>query len=132
MIVPVPLMNKLIALAALSPDREVCGLLFGSAGQVESAVPTDNVADNPACAFEIDPAALIAAYRAMREGGPTLVGTFHSHPNGLAAPSQVDAENAAPDGRIWLIIAAGKVTTWRAVSDGQVHGRFDPVPILPC
>ena len=29
------------------------------------------------------PAALIAAHRAQRHGGPTLIGHFHSHPTGL-------------------------------------------------
>lgn len=132
MIVPLPLLNSLIALAASSPDQEVCGLLFGEEDRLDSATTVNNVADNPACAFEIDPAVLIAAHRAMREGGPSLMGTFHSHPNGSAAPSKVDAENAAPDGQIWLIIAAQKVTAWRAVPNGQLHGRFDQLPILPC
>jgi hypothetical protein len=36
---------------------------------------------------------------------------------------------AVPDGRLWLIIGAGRLTAWRAVEDGAVHGRFHPVTI---
>ena len=104
--------------AAASPDREVCGLLFGSAAQVDGVMAAENVAEDPARHFEIDPAALFAAIRAERAGGPAIAGYYHSHPGGVAAPSETDRANAAADGKLWLIIAGDAVTGWRAGPDG--------------
>ncbi|WP_343525647.1 Mov34/MPN/PAD-1 family protein [Sphingomonas sp.] len=114
---------------AASPDREVCGLLLGEGDRIVTAMPCANVAAEPWHRFEIDPAALIAAHRAARSGGPAIIGHYHSHPTGLAEPSARDAADAAPDGTIWLIAGGGLVTAWRAVAAGRRHGRFDPLDL---
>lgn len=111
------LKRMLEAAAAAAPD-EACGLLLGDGARIDTAVDCDNVAPDPALHFEIDPAALIAAHRAARAGGPAVVGYFHSHPNGLARPSATDAAMAAQDGRIWAIVANGEVTLWQDASSG--------------
>ena len=115
--------------ATWAHPRECCGLLLGSDQEIETARPCANVADDPATGFEIDPAALIAAERAMRQGGPQLIGHYHSHPNGRSEPSPRDAASAAADGRLWLIIAGRAVTVWQAVRGGAVHGAFEPVAL---
>ena len=122
-------LQQIRAHAAADPGREVCGLLFGTAETIDAAAPCANVAPFPETAFEIDPAALLAAHRAMRGGGPTLVGCYHSHPRGRAEPSPRDAAAAAPDGMIWLIVAGDEVRAWRAVADGPIAGRFAPVAL---
>ncbi len=99
--------DELIARAAKTPDVEVCGLLFDDG----TAQPCANVAGDPASSFEIDPAALIAAHKAERAGGRKLIGCYHSHPNGVGAPSARDAA-AAVEGQVWLIIAQNDVTAW--------------------
>lgn len=106
---------------------EACGLLFGTDG-VERASVAANVASDPARRFEIDPGALIAALRAEREGGERVIGYWHSHPSGDATPSATDAAMAAADGRLWLIVAGGAMTAWRAGESG-LHGRFEPIPL---
>ena len=115
--------------AARAFPREACGLLFGQnvfgrGGRIERAVGTANVHADPLRHFEIDPAALIAAHRAARAGGPELVGYFHSHPRGPARPSAEDRAQAGGDGRVWAIVAGGvgegDVTFWR---DGE--GGFE-------
>ncbi len=120
--------NELRALAASERD-EVCGLLLGEGDDVTRLLPCRNVAADPAARFEIDPAVLIAAHRAARGGGERVIGHYHSHPSGVAAPSPRDAADAAADGSIWLIVAGAVVTAWRAVPDGAVHRRFDPLPL---
>jgi proteasome lid subunit RPN8/RPN11 len=120
-------LQQIAAGAAASPDAEICGLLFGAGEAIDRIEPCANVAADPARAFEIDPAALIAAHKAMRAGGPALIGCYHSHPHGPPAPSPRDAEAAAPDGWLWLIAAQGEVTAWRAVAAGRAEGRFEPV-----
>jgi proteasome lid subunit RPN8/RPN11 len=118
--------NELRARAA-ETDDEICGLVLGSGNDVARLVPCTNVAADPKVRFEIDPGALIAAHRAARGGGEQVIGHYHSHPSGMARPSPRDAADAAADGSIWLIVAGEVVTAWRAVADGAVHGRFDPL-----
>ena len=115
--------------ADLAP-HEACGLLFGTAHVITAMQATENTAEDPGRRFEIDPAALFAALRAERAGGPKIVGYWHSHPSGDATPSATDAAMAAPDGRLWLIVAGEAVTLWRAVEGGALHGRFDAVELV--
>lgn len=102
----------ILAATHAAHPHEACGLLLGHGSHIAQAIPTANVAPDPARHFEIDPAALIAAHRAARAGGPHVLGYFHSHPNGLARPSATDQAQAAGDGRIWAIVAQGTVTLW--------------------
>lgn len=105
---------QILAEAAASPDVEVCGLLFGTPDRIDEARAAANVATDPSVAFEVDPAVLFAAIRAARNGGPPVVGSYHSHPSGLANPSATDAAMIREVGEIWLIIAGGALTAWRA------------------
>jgi desampylase len=123
---------QLIALGVASPVDEICGLLFGTFDRVDGFQAVRNISPDPAHRFELDPAALIAAHRNARLGGPAVLGHYHSHPNGRAEPSESDADNAAPDGSIWVIIADKSLTAWRAIDGGARYGRFDPIPILQC
>lgn len=123
------LQDQLLAAAAAAHPRECCGLLFGTPERVDIARACTNVADDPLRTFEIDAAALIAAERSARDGGPALIGYYHSHPNGRAEPSARDAADACRDGRLWLIVAGGKIAAWRAIDGGAIHGAFDPVEI---
>lgn len=120
--------GAILAAAAASTD-EVCGLLLGQGTRVSRVQPCANVADAPARWFEIDPASLLAAHRAARQGGPAVIGHYHSHPSGAAEPSPRDAAAAVPDGAIWLIAAGGTLRAWRAVANGALHGRFDAMAI---
>ena len=124
------LLARIVAEAAGSPD-EICGLLFGTPATIEAAQPCRNVAADPATRFEIDPAQLLAAYRAARQGGPAIIGCYHSHPSGAAMPSARDAADAAGDGFLWLIVAGEDARLFRAVPDGEHHRRFDSLPTLP-
>jgi len=118
-------LDALRSQAAADPAREICGLLFGSGSHVTAVQQARNVADEPARRFEIDPAALFAAIRAKRAGGPTLIGYYHSHPTGPAEPSATDRASSAGDGKLWVIVTPDAVTGWRAGADG-----FEPVEIV--
>lgn len=120
-------LEQVLRAAGASPDAEVCGLLLGTAEHVTEAIPCRNVAADPATAFEIDPAQLIAAHRAARGGVHAIVGCYHSHPGGAPRPSPIDADAAAPDGAVWLIVAGGVARCYLAVEGGRDHGRFDAV-----
>jgi proteasome lid subunit RPN8/RPN11 len=122
------LLDEIRALAAASRD-EVCGLLLGRNGAIEAIQPGANVAPDPSRHFEIDPATLIAAHRAARNGGPAVIGHYHSHPSGVAAPSATDAACAAPDGSLWLVVAGPDVTVWRAGPGAAVNVDFTKVTL---
>jgi len=122
--------DRLLAAAAASPDAEVCGLLFGTGDAIEEAVPARNVAADPAWTFEVDPAALIAAHRAERNGGPRLIGHYHSHPSGKAEPSASDRD-AAHSGPFWLIIGGGEVRAWRFVVGNFVEVNLIFARLVP-
>lgn len=113
--------------SASQPDREVCGLLLGSVERIETATPAENVAPDPRAHFEIDPAALFAAIRMERRGGASLSGYYHSHPRGVAAPSETDRQCAAPDGKTWLIVAGDIITAWKSLPGGFERVELDPV-----
>ncbi|RKF21081.1 M67 family peptidase [Altericroceibacterium spongiae] len=104
--------------AADALPQEACGLLLGASGIIDRAVPVRNVAAEPLRHFEIDPQALIDAHRAERQGGPELIGYFHSHPVGRAAPSPTDRARASGDGKVWAIIAKDDVTFWTDDPEG--------------
>lgn len=112
----------LLARAAHAAPSECCGLLLGRAGRIDEARPAANISPEPLLRFEIDPAALFAAHRQARAGGPALLGYYHSHPAGHPRPSAIDCEHASGDGRVWAIVAAGQVTFWRDGAEG-----FEPL-----
>ena len=119
------LLNEMLRAAAASPDTEICGLLLGQGSVVEAVRPCANVASAPEDSFEIDPAALIAAHRAARAGGPAVIGHYHSHPRGAATPSPRDAAAAEPGSR-WIIIAGEDLRGWFAAE----AGRFVPMAVI--
>ena len=107
--------------------RERCGLLLGDASSILDFVPCANMHWEPERHFELDPAALIAAYRAERAGGLAVMGHYHSHPVGEAVPSAADAAAADDYGRLWLIVSRDDVRLWRSFAGGAVYGRFEAV-----
>ena len=113
--------------AAQTHPHECCGLLLGEGATIAHAHPTANVHPEPARHFEIDPAALIAAHKAQREGASQVVGYYHSHPTGDPHPSATDRRCAAHDGKVWAIVAPAQ-GNWeiRFFRDGEEE--FVPLP----
>lgn len=109
--------ERLHAEAAAAHPRECCGLLLGGE-TILLAAPAANVSADPERRFEIDPRVLVAAHKASREGGPAVLGYYHSHPGGSPVPSAEDRACASGDGRVWAIVACGQVAFWRDRPDG--------------
>jgi proteasome lid subunit RPN8/RPN11 len=125
------LLGRMLGEAKNSPDREVCGLLFGkhadeTGARIDMAEPCANVAAAPGRSFEIDPAALFAAHRAARAGGPALIGHYHSHPSAQALPSARDAAQAMGDGALWLILGADEARLFVS----RTAGAFEEVALI--
>lgn len=123
------LLNLILADAAEGNGAERCGLLLGNGEGIADVRFARNIAPDPSCHFELEPAVLLAAHKAARSGGPQIVGHYHSHPSGEAVPSPTDAACALADDAFWLIVADGAAGLWRAVDIGPVHGRFRAEPM---
>lgn len=98
--------------------EECCGILLGQGERIEVALATANVAPDRRRHFEVDPLALLAAHKAARNGGPQVLGYYHSHPEGLAVPSATDREHSTGDCRVWAIVAGDTVAFWRDTGKG--------------
>ena len=87
--------------------EECCGLLLGetAAGrdEVTSVVPLENRYAEPRRGFELGSDAVACALAQQRRGGRTVVGVYHSHPDGAALPSRRDEREAWP-GWSYLIV----------------------------
>ena len=128
LILPEPLRAQITAEARAAFPRECCGLIEGGtrAGTIAALRlhPARNLAPEPD-RFEIDPAAQFRLLRAARAAGTAIIGCYHSHPGGTAAPSARDRAGAAEEGSVWLIAAvdaAGACTigAHRFLGDGFV------------
>lgn len=117
-------LSQMRAHAAAALPQEACGILLGGGARITEARAAANIHPAPATHFEIDPQALIDAHRAARAGGPAVIGYYHSHPRGPAAPSATDRASAAGDGRVWAIIAGEDVAFWRDGEQGFVALPF--------
>ncbi len=117
--------------AAAAHPQEACGLLLGpvleTGDRITEARPARNVHPAPETHFEIDPQALIDAHRAARSGGAQVVGYYHSHPAGPAAPSATDRACAAGDGKVWAIVAGSDAAFWR---DGEQGFTALPLSLI--
>ena len=112
------ILDQMAREAAKAAPRECCGLLLGHGARIETIVPCHNIHPEPEDHFEIDPQMLIDAHRAARNGGPQVLGYYHSHPGGPARPSPVDCEMAHGDGKVWAIIGRSGTTFWRDSAEG--------------
>ena len=110
--------------------EEACGLLVGRrepggawcVGAVEASA---NVAEPPRTRrFEVDPKLRLRLERDLRESPDSVIGVYHSHPDGSAKPSETDRSMIFEPAMVWLITAvaggrAGATTGWRPTEDGS-------------
>ena len=109
--------------------EEACGLLVGraepgGAWQVRAVEASANVAEPPRTRrFEVDPKLRLRLERELRESPDSVVGVYHSHPNGSAAPSETDISMIFEPDMVWLITAvadgrAGATMAYKPTEDG--------------
>ena len=106
--------------------NECCGLLVGNVQSdialITEIHPSKNLTSGDATkSFEVDPKLRFDVMREAqsRNDGSDIIGHYHSHPNGPAAPSAKDLSMAYEPNMIWLIC--------RVVPDEEVSVRaFQP------
>ena len=109
--------------------EEACGLLVGraepgGAWRVNAVEASANVAEPPRTRrFEVDPKLRLRLERALRESPNSVMGVYHSHPDGRAEPSETDISMIFEPDMIWLITAvsegrAGTTMAYKPAEDG--------------
>jgi proteasome lid subunit RPN8/RPN11 len=99
------LLDALVDHARREAPNECCGMLVGRPGEVDSSVPTRNIAATPATRYEIDPREHIALNRELRGSGREVVGVYHSHPQGPGRPSASDVSEAFYPEFVYVIVS---------------------------
>lgn len=126
LVLPPHLRKGLLAHLAAARPHEGCGILLGRAGdgvtRVEAIVPAPNVAARPSDRYDIPVEDLFAAHRRAHEEGREVVGYFHSHPAGSAAPSAVDRD-CSWEGMRQVIVG------WGGAEPELRCWRFAPEPV---
>lgn len=127
LVIPRRLVEFLRAHAARSFPEECCGFLFGrTEGETRIVVevaPTPNIAARERHRrYAYDPLHLARVEEELSHKGLVHIGFYHSHPTGVAAPSDFDRENAGWSGQSYVIAPvkdakAGKVASWLFADD---------------
>jgi len=108
--------------------RECCGFLLGTAGEVLYALPATNTSRTPLTRYRVNPREHIALRRVIRRLTPPLsiVGVYHSHPRGPAAPSVSDVREAYVREWTHVIVDLSRrsigITAWM-MRDGRAERR---------
>jgi proteasome lid subunit RPN8/RPN11 len=141
------------AAAEAAYPQECCGLLVGrrllataetdETGRylVTRVVPAANLHHEPRRGFALDPAAHFALLRQLRfrrgdspAHAESVLGHYHSHPDGDAVPSPRDCAEANDPDLLWMIAAVHRgrfdtIAAWRPRAEGPVVTGFTAVPI---
>ena len=96
--------TRLVAYARTAAPRECCGFLVGRGSRIDECVPTANVDPDPS-RYQIDPASHIELNRRLRGSSRSILGVYHSHPRGGAAPSPSDVAEAAYREFVYVIVS---------------------------
>ena len=97
--------DTIVADAREAAPEESCGLLLGCANEIVEALPTRNIADQPASRFLIDPQDHITGRREARARGLDVVGFYHSHPRSAPEPSVRDLDEFTYPGHLYAIVS---------------------------
>jgi proteasome lid subunit RPN8/RPN11 len=96
--------DMMIAHALEEAPNECCGLLLGRNGVVERVVAMKS--DPPAPdMYYMDPVQQVGVFEEMQTLGQSLIGIYHSHPQGPAGPSDTDVHMAYHRGVAYFIIS---------------------------
>lgn len=110
-LLPRPLLKRIVDAAEAAYPEESCGLLVGYTEPPQNLIVTrveispNIVEENATERFEVSPQLRLEVMRALEGGPERVLGHFHSHPDHPAQPSARDLERAWEPEMIWLITA---------------------------
>jgi proteasome lid subunit RPN8/RPN11 len=127
-------LEDILARARAAWPAEACGLLVGRGRRVlkvARVVPAVNLLADLPGRFELDPAVRLAVEKECRISGERVLGHWHSHPDGRAAPSATDLAMAYEPDLAWLIVGvdAGGAAQAEAFRPDAQSGGFRAVAL---
>jgi desampylase len=90
--------------------REACGIIGGSDHRVTVIVPVANIAPDPVTTYRLDDTVLGRTLMQFHAQGLSLIGFYHSHPDGAPVPSRTDIRLASYPDTAYLIVGIGSGT----------------------
>lgn len=96
----------LLKFASENPCEEICGLLAGKGEEITRVIPVTNQLHS-AFRYRMDPREQYWGFKDIEESHFDLLAIYHSHPSGLAFPSELDLLEHAYPGVKCVIIAPG-------------------------
>jgi proteasome lid subunit RPN8/RPN11 len=108
--------------------EEACGLLAGKDGLVQKVIPVTNAAHSPT-RFYMDPVELLHALTWIDESVWELIGIFHSHPKGPAAPSETDIKEFLYPGTVTVILSPSP-SGWAVNAFDLQPERYEKIQLL--
>ena len=106
--------------AVAEAPREACGFIAGIGSRAQRIVPLANVAADPYHYYEIDPATLVETLVEIEDAGLSLIGIYHSHPEGAPLLSQTDVRQAFYPDAAYLIVGLKprpQLSAWSVQTD---------------
>ena len=97
-------MEAIAAHAREALPSECCGMLIGTPDDIVDATRAENIADEPARRFLVNPKDHLDALRHARSRGLSVIGFYHSHPRSNPTPSPADRESASYPDHLYLIV----------------------------
>ena len=120
--------SSMIAHAQHALPNEACGLLGGKSGHVSTVYPGTNSEHSPT-RYLLDPIDQFNAMKTIDQSGEDLIGIFHSHPKGLAIPSEIDITQAYYPKATHVILARHNEKDWYMRAYYLVEGQINEVKI---
>jgi len=96
--------NAMIEHAVRELPNECCGVLLGRNQTIERVVPMRSIPPSPDSYF-MDPEQQVEVFSEMEKNVKSLLGIYHSHPNGPAFPSDTDKNLAYHPGAVYFIVS---------------------------
>lgn len=123
------LARALVRHALDAAPLEACGILAGVGDQVREVLPVQNIADAPRHFYHLEERQFVSAVFEAEKRGLSLLGFYHSHPDGEPIPSPTDVAQAAYPDMPYLIIGL-KNRTPRLAAWTIRYGQVSPVDIV--
>ena len=130
-------LKQIYAHAAETYPNECFGFLVGApddGGQVHGVARGTNLRTDRSDRFEMDPVEFVRVEKEADEGGLSVVGFYHSHPDWPAIPSQTDL-TWAWEGSYYLIVSMHEgrpfnTGVWALAAGVPKRFRAEPLEIL--
>ena len=127
--IPEAIYQAVLAHAQSGFPLEVCGILGGSGGSVQSHFPMTNT-DASNEHFMMEPKEQFAVVKDLRALGLKMLAIYHSHPETPARPSEEDIRLALTPGVSYLIVSLADPEHLDLKSFKIESGRVEPEEIV--